>query len=271
MTPFTTEDRKAGYKGMRDSMTPATRVRRRFLQGRTAKRDVLHTPLAAISTAVESLADVLRYIESKEPTLSPDNVRVSVVCLSNGTVYTREVHSDPKHIHALFDEFTALPAFVCIGLTFLIQEIVDGNSYAGGWIKPFVWSDDTVAILGGVLEKLLKRFGKGEKEMQTPEVTKFLADAKAWPWETFHLVTLDGSFFPATTDVEVLNAAVQRLGCAGFIGYVHKKSTNELVQMIRPYGVETPEATEALNSAADGLRADAVVCNEDPSTGEFSN
>ena len=96
---------------------------------------------------------------------------------------------------------------------------------------------------------------------QTPEVKKFLADSQ-FPWESFHLVCMDGSFFPPSTDVDVLNAAVRKLGCAGFIGYVYKKSTNELVQMLRPYGVETPEATAALNAAADALKPDALLASD---------
>ena len=95
-----------------------------------------------------------------------------------------------------------------------------------------------------------------DKATMTPEVEKFL-DNSTWPWESFHLVCMDGSFFPPSTDVEVLNAAVRKLGCAGYIGFVYKKSTNELRQMLRPYGVETPEAAAALNAAADALRPDA--------------
>jgi hypothetical protein len=106
---------------------------------------------------------------------------------------------------------------------------------------------------------------------RTPEVQKFLEAAEAWPWVSFHMVTLDGGFFPPSTDVAVLNEAVRRLGCAGFIGYVHNARTNELVQMLRPYGVETEEAAAALNAAADVLSPRAIQCNEDPETGELSN
>lgn len=95
----------------------------------------------------------------------------------------------------------------------------------------------------------------------TPEVEKFLADSLL-PWETLHLVCMDGSFFPPSTDVEVLDAAVRKLGCAGFVGLVYKKSTNELVQMLRPYGVETPEAAAALNAAADVLNPNAVIVDD---------
>ena len=105
-------------------------------------------------------------------------------------------------------------------------------------------------------------------EPQTPEVEKFLADAKAWPWESFYLVCMDYSFFPVSTDTEVLNAAVRRLDCAGFIGYAYKKSTNELVQMIRPYGVETPEATAALNAAAAELALDKPGEGDTPNGAE---
>ncbi len=106
---------------------------------------------------------------------------------------------------------------------------------------------------------------------QTPEVTKFLADAHAWPWEIFHLICMDGSFFPASTDAAVLNAAVRKFGCAGFIGIVKTQGGKLAQQMIRPYGIETPEAAEALKAAADALSPTSVVCNVDPQTGELSN
>ena len=92
----------------------------------------------------------------------------------------------------------------------------------------------------------------------TPEVEKFLADARAFPWEIFHMVTLDGSFFPPSTDLEVLNAAVRRLGCAGFIGIVKDSEGIEATPMIRPYGVETPGATAALDAALHAITSAAV-------------
>ena len=100
------------------------------------------------------------------------------------------------------------------------------------------------------------------REAQTPEAKKFLADAQAWPWVTFHIVMTNGEFFPPSTDVAVLDAAVRKFGCAGFVGFVHDASTNELAQMLRPYGVPTPEAEQALAAAADTLSPNSVVAGD---------
>ena len=86
-------------------------------------------------------------------------------------------------------------------------------------------------------------------------VAKFLTDAKL-PWQLFFMVFMDGLALPPSTDRDVLNAAAQRLGVAGFVGYLHKASTNELMQMIRPWGTETPEVTAVLNAAAKALSLD---------------
>jgi hypothetical protein len=98
-------------------------------------------------------------------------------------------------------------------------------------------------------------------------VAKFLADAKL-PWQVFFMVCMDGLALPANTDVAVLNAAAHRIGVAGFVGYLHKASTNELEQMIRPWGTETPEVTAVLNAAAKGLSLDSEFVDGDaPPTG----
>jgi hypothetical protein len=93
----------------------------------------------------------------------------------------------------------------------------------------------------------------------TPEVTKFLADSKR-PWLAFYIVMFDGSFFPASTEPEILDAEVRRAGCAGFVGYL--KTPEDVTQFIRPWGVETPEATAALQSAADATSPRALVTTE---------
>jgi hypothetical protein len=149
---------------MTANLSPAARVRRRFLQGGVSKHDVLLSPLGAVSAAVESLTEVLGYISEREPTLaaSPENVGVVLVCFSKGRRLTRRVHPDHKHTRILLNELARLPHFLCIGLVLFVQELVDGSPRVSGWAKPFLWGDDNVAILGGVLEKLLKRFGKGE-------------------------------------------------------------------------------------------------------------
>lgn len=162
--PFSTEDRQKGFRNMTAKLSPAARVRRRFLQGGSSKRDVRHTPLSAISAAIESLMETLGYIAEKEPTLaaSPENVGVVLVYFANGELKHTQVFPDHKRTRALLNRLAALPNFVCIGLNLFVQEIVDGSPRVSGWAKPFLWGDDNVAILGGVLEKLLKRFGKGE-------------------------------------------------------------------------------------------------------------
>jgi hypothetical protein len=72
------------------------------------------------------------------------------------------------------------------------------------------------------------------------------------------MVLMDGSFFPSTAEVSLLDEAVLRLGCAGFIGFVFSARTNEFTQMIRPYGVATEEAEAALKSAADIIYPRAI-------------
>jgi hypothetical protein len=163
MTPFTQPDRALGHAEMRKSITPAARVRRRFLSGRPAKRDVLHTPLSAINAAIESLTEVVGYVAEKEPTLlPPDNVAVWVVCLSSVHDVVRRVYPDHEHIRTLLDELASLPDFRCIGLTFFIREFVDGVASCGrGWVKPFIWSADNLVILDVVLKKQIEKFGKG--------------------------------------------------------------------------------------------------------------
>ena len=158
--PFTEADRIEGYKAMRDTITPAARVRRRFLQGRTSKKDSQHTPLSALAAGADALAAVQQYITEKEPTLTPDSVMVSLVYVLDGKVTTRQIHSDPARISKLLSELMALRVFVCIGIIFLIQEVVDGDLYVGGWARPFIWSDETVTILGGLVEKKLDALKK---------------------------------------------------------------------------------------------------------------
>jgi hypothetical protein len=161
--PFSDADRRRGHEAMTKQLTPAARVRRRFLQGRTAKRDVLLSPLSAIAAAVEALTEVLGYIAEKEPTLLPaDNVAVWVVCLSSVREVARRVYpEDREGIRALLDELTALPDFGCLGLTVIVREMVDGDWCPVGWVRPFVWDSDSLTILGVVLEKQIRKFGKG--------------------------------------------------------------------------------------------------------------
>jgi hypothetical protein len=270
---FNTEDRRKGFETMTKQLTPAGRVRRRFLQGRPAKKDVIHTPLSAIGAAVDAITEVLRYVEAKEPTLSLDSVEVGLVYLLNGIAFNRKIYSDPKRISALFNELIALPKFVCIGLTFTIQEIIREGLHVGGWVTPFIWSDETVMMLGGSLEKLLGRARQEFKDAQAAEamVDRFIADSRGLPFEIFHIIMLDGSFWPPSAERRVLVEAVQRFGCAGFIGIAKAgRDVNGMQpfrQMIKTLN-ESPEAKSALVAAAAALNPSNIhaptegVCSE---------
>ncbi len=90
-------------------------------------------------------------------------------------------------------------------------------------------------------------------------VTIFRTQAVARPWATFHLVLLDGSFWPPSTDTAVLTAAIQRWGIAGTVG-IDKLSDTEGLRVINRW-VETPEALCALAKAADALSPTAMMCD----------
>ena len=83
-------------------------------------------------------------------------------------------------------------------------------------------------------------------------VIKFLKDSRAYAWESFHMVTLDGSFFPPSTELQVLLAAAERLGVAGFIGFVPSNNGTEITRLDRLW-VESGEAEHAMILAADAL------------------
>lgn len=87
----------------------------------------------------------------------------------------------------------------------------------------------------------------------------FRTQAVARPWVTFHLVLLDGSFWPPSTDTDVLSAAMQRWGIAGTIG-IDKISETQGERIISRWA-ETPEALRALARAADVLSPTAMVCD----------
>jgi hypothetical protein len=161
---FTNEDRQKGFQAMTAKLSPAARVRRRFLQGRTAKRDSVLSPLSAVSAAVESLTEVLAYICEKEPTLAacPENVGVVLVYFSKkgDRVKHSQVFPDQR-ARGLLNRLATLRDFRCLGLVLFVQERVDGSPRVSGWTKPFVWNYDDVAVMNGVLDDLLTRFGKG--------------------------------------------------------------------------------------------------------------
>jgi len=148
-------------------MTPAGRVRRRFKQGQFRKVNVKHTPLSAINAAVQEITKVLQYIEAKEPTLPLDCVQCGLVYVLNGKPHLRHIQADPNAFASLHDELTALPEFNCIGLIFAIQERVGFHVYAGGWVRPFIWSHETVDALGALLENYVSKI-----LAQHDEVTK---------------------------------------------------------------------------------------------------
>jgi hypothetical protein len=151
---FSTEDRQKGFQTMTAQLSPAARVRRRFLQGRSKKVDVLHTPLSAINEAVQGLSGVLVYIETQEPTLPPDSVRCALVYVSGTDVNLRWV--TPERGLTLLQELTALSSkFTALGLVFIIQELAGDSVNLGGWVKPFIWSHDNLDILGGMLNRQL--------------------------------------------------------------------------------------------------------------------
>lgn len=87
-------------------------------------------------------------------------------------------------------------------------------------------------------------------------VIKFLADAKKQNWLSFHLVTLDGAFWPPSTQLPTLLTAAEKLGVAGFIGYVEM---GDNVQRLDRLWVETPEAEYAIFQAGDALNPTAIV------------
>jgi hypothetical protein len=156
MVPFTSEDRQRGFQTMTAQLTPAGRVRRRFLQGRPRKVSMRHTPLSAVNAATDAIMDVLEYIDANEPTLPPDSARCALVYLLGQEANLRWI--TPESAVAALQELTALPEFNCIGLVFVIQEQVGNTLNVGGWVKPFVWSHEAVDILGVMLNRQLNLF-----------------------------------------------------------------------------------------------------------------
>ena len=261
----------------KSDLPPFEKLRRAFIIGRPS--EVQHSIVSGVSAA----QDELKRLEEKIAEMKLECA--AQVCVVVSTSHEREgkwypVNSSPHHAAKVISDIATLPDPQVVGLVYAVVDTQTRDFEF--WTKAFIKGRQTEKLLDLAVLKGLRRMGieeearftaKGETMTQkhTPEVTKFLADAQAWPWESFYLVTMDGSFFPASADVAVLDAAVLKLGCAGYIGYAYKKSTNHLVQMVRPYGVESDEARAALESAADGLRLDAVICNEKPETGELSN
>jgi hypothetical protein len=86
-------------------------------------------------------------------------------------------------------------------------------------------------------------------------VEKFRADSTARNWAVFYLVLLDASFWPASTDIEVLKAAIGRLGVAGVVGI--EKVDDETGRAFAENWYDTAESARALASVADYI-ADAV-------------
>lgn len=141
-------------------MTPAARVRRRFLQGQFKKVSVRHTPLSAISAATDAIMDVLEYIHDKEPTLPPDSARCSLVHIVGQDAKRNWI--TPDNSLAALQKLSALSEFNCIGLTFVVQEQVGNSVNVCGWIKPFIWTKDNIAILGGMLDRQLDSWGTND-------------------------------------------------------------------------------------------------------------
>lgn len=143
---------------MTEQLSPAARVRRRFLQGRPKKVTVKHTPLSAISSATDAIMDVLEYIHEQEPTLPPDSARCALVYLTGGPKADLIWITADSSLAAL-QKLSALPAFRCLGLAFIVQEQVGTAVNVCGWVKPFIWSHDSLSILGGMLERQLDLWG----------------------------------------------------------------------------------------------------------------
>ena len=158
MVPFTTEDRQRGFQTMTAQLSPAARVRRRFLQGRPRKVSMGHTALSAINAATDAIMDVQEYIDANEPTLPSESARCALVCLDGKEAKLFWVVPDQKTFAALHEELIALPEFNCIGLVFVIQEQVGNTVHVGGWVKPFVWSSAAVDIFGVMLNRQLNLF-----------------------------------------------------------------------------------------------------------------
>jgi hypothetical protein len=93
-------------------------------------------------------------------------------------------------------------------------------------------------------------------------VIKFLADAKKQSWLSFHLIMLDGSFWPPSTPLPTLLTAAEKLGVAGFIGFIE---TGETITRLDRLWAETPEAEYALIQAGDALNPTAAIV-EQPAT-----
>jgi hypothetical protein len=102
--------------------------------------------------------DVLEYITEKEPTLPPDSARCAIVYREGQDANLRWIRHEETPFAAL-EELTALPEFVCIGLVFIIQEQAGDSANVGGWVKPFIWSMDNLAILEGMLNRQLAKWG----------------------------------------------------------------------------------------------------------------
>ena len=127
---------------MTAKLSPAARVRRRFLQGRTAKRDVLLSPLSAVSAAVESLTEVLGYIAEKEPALAatPENVGVVLVGFSKFKLLTRRVYPEHKRARRLLDELAALSDRI----TSLEHDVIETHNQATALRQQLEVSGETV-------------------------------------------------------------------------------------------------------------------------------
>jgi len=250
-------NRSQAMKKMREDLPPFQELRRRMSVGRPA--EVEHTPLSAVNAACVAANSVLAEINKMGLTaIMLDVAVVADAADKKPGGRTFPVPHSVAGIGKVVDAIAALPEVQLVGLIFCVVNTATGDWEI--WTKAFRRGREYQKTLDVAVARQVQELAAGDADM-TPEVKKFLADSQ-FPWETCHLVCMDGSFFPPSTDVNVLDAAVRKLGCAGFIGCVYKKSTNELVQMIRPYGIETPEATAALKAAADVLNPNAVVVTE---------
>ena len=143
---------------MEKTLGPAARVRRRFLQGAPPKNDTIHTPLSAINAAVVAIDEVRKYIREKEPTLNPDCAEVGLVVFTRSEkppVEVLRLYPDPQKIGALFAHLAAKKEPSFVGMIFTIHDAEE----KGGWVKPFVYFEESVDILRQALEQQLDREG----------------------------------------------------------------------------------------------------------------
>jgi hypothetical protein len=158
--PFTAEDRQRGFQTMTAQLSPAARVRRRFLQGRRKKVSIRHTPLSAVNAAADAILEVLEYIHENEPALPPDSARCAVAYrFGQEETGLREI--TPETALAALQELNGIPEFIALGLVLVVQEQLPGEpAKPYGWTKPFIWSEENRLLLNGALNRQLKHWGQ---------------------------------------------------------------------------------------------------------------